>query len=367
MPAPGFPDRGLRERCARFLPGHGRSDARSWVDRLAASPDLDLVRDEYGEGPALRRLEGEVASLLGKEAALFFHKGVVAQQAALLVHAGRTGRRTVALHPKSHMALDEDDALDRLAGLATLRLGPDHRPFTAGELDRVREPLAAVAVELPIRRAAFAAPDWDDLAAVSDWARGRGVPLHLDGARIWEVQPWYGRPLAEIAGLADTVYVSFYKGLGGMGGSVLAGPRETVEATRVWRSRFGGDLFTAFPYVLCALDGLRRHLPRMGEYHRHAVALAGALAEVPGLAPLPRPPRGNSFQLHFQAPAEALARAATEAAETRGLWLFNRFEPTAFPGTAFGEIVTGEATLGWPPEEVAETLARLLARARELA
>jgi threonine aldolase len=257
---------------------------RGYAERLLASPELDLARDEYGEGPAMQRLEAEVAGLLGKEAALFFSKGVIAQQAALLVHAARTNRRSVAVHPKSHLALDEDDALDRLSGLATLRLGPDHRPFGPGDLASVTEPLAAVSVELPLRRAGFQATDWDELVAISTWARERGVPFHLDGARIWEAQPWYGRPLAEIAGLADTVYVSFYKGLGGVGGAVLAGPRDVTQATKVWRNRFGGTFYTAFPMVLTALDGLRRHLPRMAEYHRHAVSIAEAVSQVPGLA-----------------------------------------------------------------------------------
>ncbi|HYE00458.1 MAG TPA: beta-eliminating lyase-related protein [Alphaproteobacteria bacterium] len=363
---PAHPDPALRARCTRFLSGHGPADARLWVERLAGSPDLGLGLDEYGEGPAVARLEAEVAALLGKEAALFFPKGVVAQQAALLAHAGRSGRRIVAVHPKSHLAFDEDDALDRLAGLPMLRLGPDHRPFTAAELAAVAEPLAAVSVELPLRRAAFQAPAWDELAAIAATARARGVPLHLDGARLWEVQPWYGRPLAEIAALADTVYVSFYKGLGGMGGCVLAGPKDVMEAAKVWRGRFGGNFYTAFPYVLTALDGLRRHLPRMAAYHAHAVSLAGAIGGVAGVRVLPAPPQGNAFQVHLPAAMPALQAAAAALAESRGWWLFNRFGETAFPDTAFGEVSVGEASLGWSPAEAAAALAELLERARTL-
>ncbi len=91
-------------------------DGRRWVERLAESTELDLQLDEYNVGPAIERLEHEVAGLLGKEFGLFFHKGVVAQQAVLLAHAARGNRRIVALHPKSHIAFDEADALDRLAG-----------------------------------------------------------------------------------------------------------------------------------------------------------------------------------------------------------------------------------------------------------
>jgi len=366
-PVQFLPDPALRARCTRYLPGHGPRTARNWVEMLAASPRLDERLDEYNEGPAITALERRCADLLGKETALFFHKGVVAQQAALLVHAARTNRRTVALHPRSHIALDEEDAVERLCRLPVRRIGGDHAPFGAAELGAVAEPLAAVTLELPLRRAGFLAPDWGTLAAVSAWCRDRDVPFHLDGARIWEVQPFYGRPLAEIAGLADTVYVSFYKGLGGMGGCVLAGPEAVIAQARVWRSRFGGNLFTAFPLVLTALDGLDRHLPRMDTYFRHAQRIAAALSAVPGLSVWPAQPHCNSFQVRFDAPAAALGRAAAALAAETGTWLFGRFQDLPLPACAFAELPVGMATLDWTPGQVADVLATLLARAQGMA
>jgi threonine aldolase len=349
----------LRAGCTRFLSGHGRASARGWAERLAASPHIDLALDEYSDGPAIALLEETVAGLLGKPAALWVPKGIVAQQAALLVHAAETGARVVALHPKSHLACDEQDALDRLARLQPRRIGPDHRPFTLAELQAVAEPLAAVTVELPLRRAAFQAPDWDELTGIAAWAHARGTPLHLDGARLWEVAPWYGRSLAEIAGLADTVYVSFYKGLGGLGGCVLAGPAAFIAAARPWRNRYGGDLAVAFPFIVSALDGLARHLPRMGEYHRHACAIAAALTAA-GLTTLPAKPHGNSFQVHFPISAPALTQAAHAVAAQQHTWLFGRINDGALPGTSTAEIAVGEATLAWPPSEVVTTLNALI-------
>ncbi len=360
-----LPDPTLRAQCTRHLSYHGATDARRWVERLAQSPEVGLGLDNYSDGPAIAQLERETAALLGKEAALFFHKGVVAQQVALLVHAGARNRRVVGLHPKSHLAADESDALDRLAGLFPLRLGPDHAPFTAADLERVSEKLAAVTVEIPLRRSGFIGTPWRELEAIATWARTHDTPFHLDGARIWEVEPWYGKTLAEIAAVADTIYVSFYKGLGGMGGCVLAGPQPFIEAAKPWRNRYGGDLPTIFPYVLTALDGLRRHLPRMGEYYRHAVAIAAALGDA-GLSVLPAPPHSNSFRVHFSAPVEAMERAVIVHAKESGAWLFNRFAEGPYPGSTTGELVVGEATLGWPPSEVAATLAALPRRATEL-
>ncbi|QJE73882.1 threonine aldolase [Aerophototrophica crusticola] len=327
-------------------------------------PHLGARLDEYGEGPAVRALEERCAGLLGKPAALFFHKGVVAQQAALLAHGERTGRTTVALHPKSHIALDEEDAIERLTPLRLRRTGPDHRPFNAAELAAVREPLAAVSVELPLRRAAFQGNGWEELGAISGWCRERAVPLHLDGARLWEVQPWLGRPLADIAGLADTVYVSFYKGLGGLGGCVLAGPVDLIEATRAWRTRFGGNLYTAFPLVVTALDGIERHLPRMGAYHEHAKALAVALAGVDGLRVNPGVPHGNSFQLLWDAPADRLETVLRRLAGDEGIWLAGRVGATPVPGWSSTEVSVGDATLAWDLRDVADLCARVLQAAR---
>jgi threonine aldolase len=348
----------LRAGCTRFLSGHGRMTAKAWTERLAASPHLDLALDEYSEGPAIRKLEETTAEILGKPAALWFPKGVTAQQAALLVHAATMRSRVVALHPKSHLAFDEQDALDRLAGLVPCRIGPDHRPFTPADLAGTTDALAAVTVELPLRRADFQAPTWDELVAMAAWSRARGIPFHIDGARIWEVAPWYGKTPAEISALSDTVYVSFYKGLGGMGGCVLAGPADFIAAAKPWRNRYGGDLAIGFPFIVSALDGLAERLPKMAAYHRHACAIAAALHQA-GLTVNPQIPHGNAFVVHFPTSAADLAHAAHIAAANTGAWLFGRIYDGALPGTSTAEISVGDATLGWSADEVATTLLAL--------
>ena len=358
-----FPDLALRRGCRRFLGGHGRVDQRGWTERMLASAHLDDEIDIYNAGPAMQRLEAESAALLGKPAALFFHKGVSAQLAALLVHAEASNRRVIALHPLSHIARDEKDPLDRLCGLISRRVGVEHAPFTAADLTALAEPLGAVTVELPIRQAGFIGTAWDDLAAISAWARSRRVPFHIDGARIWESAPWYNKSLAEISALADSVYVSFYKGLGGMGGCVLAGSADFVAAAKPWRTRLGGDMPTIFPYVITALDGLHHHLPRMPEYYAHACAIAAAITGQPGLAPFPEQPHGNSFRILFDVAPDRLEAAATKVAQDSGTWLANAFHSTGLPRQSFLELVVGEATLGWTAGEVAETLANLRAAA----
>src|SRR5262249_38841792 len=130
-----------------------------------------------------------------------------------------------------------------------------HAPFTLADLERVRQRMAAVVVELPLRRAGYLLPPWRELQRISAWCRDNEVPLHFDGARLWEAAAGYGRPLRAAAAMADSVYVSFYKGMGGMAGCVVAGTRDCLDALEVWRTRQGAALWTTYPYAL----GDRRH------------------------------------------------------------------------------------------------------------
>ena len=359
-----FPDADLRATCRRFLSGHMPRTQRAWLEDLAASPLADYPLDFYGEGPALALFEQEVAALLGKEAAVFVHKGIIAQQMALRVWAEQTGRYTVALHPRSHIDSDEKSAYERLQHLVGLRVGADHRPFTLQELMGLHEPCGAIVVELPLRRAGFKLPSWEELASISAWTREQKIPLHFDGARLWESGPFYGRSYAEIAALADSIYVSFYKGLGGLAGCMLAGSKDFIEQTRAWKTRLGGDVFTSFPYVLAAYEGLHRHLPKMAAYVTRAQEIAAALGEVEGLAVVPDPPHTNSFQVYLSAPYQALQREAQHLAKTEQLWLFNTLKETALPSVTMGEIVIGDAAEHWTTEELVDTIKTFLRSAQ---
>lgn len=144
------------------------------------------------------------------------------------------------------------------------------------------EQIGTLLIELPQRELGGLLPTWEELVALTGWAREQGIALHMDGARLWESQPWFDRPYAEIVGLFDTAYVSFYKGIGGLAGAGLVGSAETIARARVWQKRHGGTLIHQYPYVLAARKGLRERVGRMGAYHAHAVAIAAALREVRG-------------------------------------------------------------------------------------
>ncbi|MDR7272862.1 threonine aldolase [Pelomonas saccharophila] len=345
---PADADIELRNRCTRWLNGHRPlKSMRDSLLALAELPEAALPLDVYGQGQAIQALEAEVAALLGKPAARFMHKGVAAQLAALRVHCGE-GDGPVALHPQSHIAIDEAEAFEKLMGLRGLRIGRTDRPSRIEEVMAAPEQPAVVTVELPLRRGGYVLPEWDDLVALSRWCRERGVPLHFDGARLWEAAAHYGRPLAEIAALADSVYVSFYKGLGGLAGCVLAGSEAFIAQLAPWQTRLAGNLFTVHPFVLSALQGLRAQLPHVPAYRERARALAPRLAAEAGWRVAPEQPQVNAFQLHLPVAPEPLRQALLEVARRDGFWLGARAVPShLIAGGAMVEVVIGDAAEGW--------------------
>jgi threonine aldolase len=225
-------------------------------------------------------------------------------------------------------------------------------------LAAVRGPLGAALVELPLRDAGYLLPSWDELVAFSQACRERGVPLHLDGARIWESAPHLGHSVAEIAALADSIYVSFYKGLGGLSGAAVAGPEDEVAQARVWRHRMGGTLFSLMPYAVAALSGLDRELPRMAEYHERAVLLAQRL-EAHGIRVTPQPPHTNAFRVHVEREVDDLDERRVVAMEREQVRLSPPWSASDLPGWSWTELVVGPATMVWDVDEAVETLRRV--------
>ncbi|MFD7698729.1 threonine aldolase family protein [Streptomyces caelestis] len=319
--------------------------------------DLDEMSDIYGDG-VVEALEKRVAGLLGTEAAAFFPTGTMAQQVALRCWAGRTGNPAVALHPLGHPEVYERNAFSQVSGLRPVHVTSEPRQPTAAEVRDFEEPFGALMLELPLRDAGFVLPTWEELTEVVDAAREREAVLHFDGARLWECTEHFGRPLEEIAGLADSVYVSFYKSLDAYGGAALAGPSGLIEEARAWRHRYGGNVFQQFPAALSALIGLDRELPRLPEYVRHARVVAAALREglesggLPWFRVHPEVPHTHDFQVWLPYDADVVAEAAIGAAEETGAVLFaNHWDPKG-PGLSFTEVYVRSAGLEWTADDV---------------
>lgn len=322
-------------------------------------PD-ELAADMYGDGGAVAVLEDEVRALLDKPAAVFMPSGTMIQQIALRIHADQRNRRVVAFHPTCHLELHEDKAYQRLHGLLGRPVGDARELLTLPDLEAVGEPLAALLIELPQREIGGRLPAWEDLVAQVGWARDHGAAVHLDGARLWECGPFYERSLSEIAGLFDTVYVSFYKGLGGPAGGMLLGEPDVIAQARDWRHRHGGTLFSLWPYAAAGLAGLRLRLPRMGIYVDHARAIAAALTAMDGVAVVPDPPQTPMMHIHLRTTEAALVAGVRRMASRERLWTFGGSAPTDTPGIRRVELYAGEATLAFTPAEVAAVIRELL-------
>ncbi|MGW6305984.1 threonine aldolase family protein [Streptomyces niveus] len=348
------------------------------ADDASTVYDLDEWTDVYGGG-VVADLESKVAALLGFPAAAFFPTGTMAQQVALRCWAGRTGNATVALHPLAHPEVHEGGALSVVSGLRTIHPTSEPRLPTADEIHATDEPFGTLMLELPLRDAGYVLPTWDELVAVVAAARERDAVVHFDGARLWECVTHFGRPLEEIAGLADSVYVSFYKSLDGLSGAMLVGPSAMVEEARVWRHRYGGQVFQQYPAALSALLGLERELPRLPSYVAHARVVAAALADAfaepaagagadvasaPWFRVHPRRPHTHQFQVWLPYDARVLSEAAVRQAEETGVTLFRRWFDSGAgpPGVAMTEVTVGSAGLEWTADDVRQAVREFLAR-----
>ncbi|MER7750673.1 beta-eliminating lyase-related protein [Kitasatospora sp. NPDC097643] len=369
---PSLPDRryAALRGCERLLSGARPQSIRERLAALAAADggghDLDGRPDQYGDG-VVRTLERRVAGLLGTEDAAYFPTGTMAQQVALRIHAEAAGVRTVATHPLAHTDRHERHALGVLTGLRSVWPTIEPRLPGAAELRAFDEPYAALSLELPLREAGFVLPGWAELTELVAVAREEhGAAVHLDGARLWESVFHLGRSLPEVAGLADSVYVSFYKTLGGISGAALAGPERFIRTAKAWRHRYGGQLYQQWPAALSALAGLDRELPLLERYVTHAKvvaeALATAVAGVPGARVHPAPPHTHQFQLWLPYPAGELEEAGLGLAEEAGIGLFGGWRERDLPGLAMTEVTVAAAALDWKPAEVEAAVAAFLDR-----
>jgi threonine aldolase len=344
----------LRERrknaannCERWLIQR-RVPAADRLRQLAEVATDDLV-DVYGNGGEVAALEQEVAELLGKPAAVFLPTGILAQQSVLRVYADRAGTSRVAVHGLAHLLVHELNALEEVHQLRIERLTSEPRQPRPDELAAIPGKLAAVL------------PTWDELVVFSESCAERGVPLHLDGARLWESTPYLEHSLAEIAALASTVYVSFYKVLGGISGAALAGPEDVIAEVRRWQRRLGGNLYSLFPYAVSARNGLRTVLPLMDDLHRRAVEVAMAL-QSEGFRVFPEPPHTNSFRIYAPRAAESIEQAAVARMERTHESLSGPWQPADVPGWSWVEVVMTPASLEWQIDEIAKAFGELLAR-----
>jgi len=251
-----------------------------------AMAEAEVGDDVLDGDPTVRALEERVASLLGKDRALFFPSGTMANQSGVWLLARRGTE--VLLDAEAHLLHWEIGGLAALCGVQPRPVRGDNVVFDARALRaHIRPPsphapqASLVCVENTHNGAGGKVTPLTELQAIREAATEFRLPVHMDGARLWNAAVATGTDIADFARCADTVMVSFSKGLGAPVGAALAGSATAMADAWQVRKRFGGGMRQSGILAAAASYGLDHNWPRMHEDHARARELA-ALVEGAG-------------------------------------------------------------------------------------
>ena len=296
----------------------------------AAMADAPVGDDQYGEDPLTNRLQDRLAELLGKEAALWLPSGTMANQVALRVLT-RPGDEVVVSR-ECHAAWHETGGSAANAGVQLHEIGSGG-VFTAEEAAAaikpkglpVFPPTTLLEIENTHNRAGGIVFPQAEVVRICAMARSRGLATFLDGARLWNASVATGLAEGELAAPFDLVAVSFSKGLGAPGGSLLAGTRDAIALAARQRRMLGGAMRQTGFYAAAALHAIDHHRARLAEDHAHARRLGEAVAGCPGVRLDRASLQTNIVVFGLESPAmDAAALVAVAAA--RGI-LVNALSP----------------------------------------
>ena len=249
-----------------------------------AMADADVGDDVYGEDPTVNRLEELAAARVGKEAALYVPSGTMGNQIALRLLARRGTE--VLCAARAHIRQYEAAAAAMNAGVQIRPLHDREGTFEPAAVDAAAEgpahhlpPLGLVAIENTHMPAGGVPWPVAQVEAVAGAARRHGLPVHCDGARIFNAAVALGVDAAALVAPVDTVMFCLSKGLSAPVGSMLAGPADVMAAARLERARLGGGMRQAGIIAAAGIVSLTEMVDRLASDHARARRLAEALAE----------------------------------------------------------------------------------------
>lgn len=239
--------------------------------------------DQFGEDPTVNLLQERIASLLGKEAALWLPSGTMANQVAL-----RTLTRPgddVIVSPECHAVWHETGGSAANSGIQFTAIGRDGafapEEFEAAIKPRghiIYPPTTLVEIENTHNRAGGIIFPLEDTKAICKIAAEHNIATYMDGARLWNAAVGSGREVAELAQPFDLVSVALSKGLGAPGGSLLAGSKEIIRQATRYRRMFGGAMRQVGIFAAAGLYALDHNMERLAEDHKNTRLIAGRLA-----------------------------------------------------------------------------------------
>jgi threonine aldolase len=269
-----------------------------------AMSEAEVGDDVLDHDPTTQRLEQRVANLLGQEAALFFPSGTQANQTGIALNV-RRGQELV-LEANAHLFHYEMGGLAALWGVQPHPVATPDGTLSAELVERALRPASphvprtgGIAIENTHNAAGGTVMPVETMRAIRALADRHGLPLHLDGARLWNAAAALGVAPAVLGSVATTVMVSFSKGLGCPVGSCLAGPRDLLREGWTIRKRLGGGMRQSGILTAACLYALDHTLPRLADDHAAAKILAERLAGHPAVTV--RPPSTNIVMLDLKA------------------------------------------------------------------
>ncbi|TQK75198.1 L-threonine aldolase [Brevibacillus sp. AG162] len=254
-------------------------------EMLRAMAEAEVGDDVYREDPTVNRLEAIAAEILGKEAALFVTSGTQGNQVAVLTHCVN-GDEVIA-EADSHIFYYEGGAMSALAGVQTRTLVGERGALRAEGVERairgnnIHFPRTKlICLENTHNRAGGAVISVAQMKSVYDIAQKYSIPVHLDGARLFNAAVAQGVAVSELSAFADTVQICLSKGLSAPVGSILAGDRAFIEEARWWRKKLGGGLRQAGYLAAPGIIALTQMTERLAEDHERAQQLAKGLRQL---------------------------------------------------------------------------------------
>jgi len=251
-----------------------------------AMAEAEVGDDWYGDDPTVNRLEDRAAEVMGKEAAVYVASGTMASQIALAVHVRRG--HFVASEATSHIARTEASSRAVVSGAALLEIvAPSRGILTAEVVAGALEPdpygvdvVDLLTLENTHQVGGGSVMPVEDMRAIRKVAQEAGVPVYLDGARIFNAATAAGVDVADYAAEVDALMFCLSKGLGAPIGSVICGSREVVQEARRLKIVIGGAWRQAGIMAAAGLIALEEGPKRLHEDHEHAGRLAGGLGQI---------------------------------------------------------------------------------------
>jgi len=253
-----------------------------------AIASAEVGDDVFGEDPTINALQEKVAGLLGKEAALFVASGTMANTVAVKTHVGHGGE--VIAEEGCHIFNYESGSSASISGVQFRNIPTGMGHFTAVDVAARLRPkemhapqTKLIAMENTHNRAGGTVFPLEEMKKIGELARRNGIPVHLDGARLWNASIATGVDMAEFGKTVDSVSVCLSKGLGAPVGSLVAGSKEYIDRARVVRKMLGGGMRQAGILAAAGLYAIEHQWERLAEDHANARLLAEGLRRIPGM------------------------------------------------------------------------------------